>query len=99
MFCGIAYADDVTLNWAGVDKAVGYKIYISGNLGETWGNGIDVGNVNVYVYKDVPTDGLYLFRVSAYSDKGEAIRTEYGAWYNAEWIPKKSPSKVGIGDQ
>jgi hypothetical protein len=60
LLCGpaVIQAADVTLDWKAVAGAVGYKIYMSRDLGVTWplADVKDVGNVLVYTYLAVPED-------------------------------------------
>lgn len=92
---GLAHAADITLSWDPSDGATGYKIYMSTDNGQTWGDGLDLENVTEYQCH-APDAGLLLFRVSAYNDFGESIRNEAGAWYCGNWKPPIRPSGIGI---
>jgi hypothetical protein len=89
-------AADVKLSWDPSDGAVGYKIYMSTDQGQTWTAGIDVGAVVTYQYTGVQDAGLTLFRVSAYNGQGEAVRYNAGAWYCGDWKPPAVPTGVGV---
>lgn len=90
------WAADVTLSWDAADGATGYKIYSSVDQGATWDAGQDVGSVTEYTLTGQPDSGLVLYRVSAYSAHGEAIRTWSGAWFCKDWMPPASPTGAGI---
>ena len=89
-------AADINLRWDPSDGATGYKIYKSLDLGTTWSTGVDVGNITLYKITGVEENTLILFRVSAYNQTGEAIRTEYGAWYDHRKKPPLNPTGLGI---
>ena len=91
-----AYAGTATLEWNKVDRAKGYKIYASTDLGKTWGDGLDVGDVVTHKYENLPDTTIVLFRISAYNDSGETIRHEFGAWYNGLWKPLDAVDRTGI---
>ena len=91
-------ADTVNLHWDGVEKATGYKIYMSSDFGVEWNGGIDVGDVASYKCENVPESGLILFRVSAYNNAGEAIRHDFGTWYNGDWKPLDPVNGIGISE-
>ena len=93
---GISYAADISLKWDASSGATGYKIYKSEDGGTTWNAGVDVGNVVTYTYTGVVETALILFRVSAYSQAGEAIRLWSGAWYDHRKLPVQTPSGAGI---
>ena len=89
-------AADINLQWDPSEGATGYKIYKSLDLGVTWGPGVDVGNVTISRALNIEENILVLFRVSAYNQTGEAIRTEYGAWYDHRKKPPFNPTGLGI---
>jgi len=93
---GSVFADSATVEWVSVERATGYKIYISFDLGTTWDTGTDVGNVLSKQLDNIPMSGLVLFRVGAYGKNGETIRYEFGTWYNGDWKPINAVSGVGI---
>ena len=90
------FAADINLRWDPVVGAAGYKIYKSLDLGVTWSPGMDVGNITTSAVLNVEENILVLFRVSAYNSIEEAIRTEYGAWYDHRKKPIPKPSGLGI---
>lgn len=92
----LAPAADINLRWDPSDGATGYKIYKSLDLGVTWSVGMDVGNVETIRILNVEENLLILFRISAYNQTGEAIRTEYGAWYDHRKKPPINPTGLGI---
>lgn len=90
------FAADINLQWDPSEGATGYKIYKSLDLGVTWLTGTDVGNMTTFKILNVEENTLVLFRVSAYNQTGEAIRTEYGAWYDHRKKPPLNPTGLGI---
>ena len=90
------FAADINLKWDPSEGATGYKIYKSLDIGVTWSPGTDVGNVTTFRVLNVEENIIILFRVSAYNQTGEAIRTEYGAWYDHRKKPPLNPSGLGI---
>jgi len=95
-FTSSAFAAEVTLVWDPSEGAIGYKIQKSIDLGATWSTPIDVGNVTMYKFTGVEENTLVLFRVSAYNQIGEAIRTEAGAWYDHRKKPPIQPLGLGV---
>jgi hypothetical protein len=91
---GHGLAANVKLQWDLSPEAAGYKIYMSSDLGMTWSEARDAGNVLTYTWANVPDVGLILFRSSAYDASGEAIRYEAGVWYNGDWILRPT---TGLG--
>lgn len=78
-----AWADALTFTWIPSAGATSYKLYQSADLGVTWTVVVTVGAPPAVV--NVPTDKLYLFRVSAINTAGEAVQQSKGAWYNGLW--------------
>lgn len=93
---GVLHAADVHLEWDVAANAAGYKIYMSIDNGQTWDDGMDVGNVTDFVYPNVPDAGRVLFRASAYNSHGEAIRYTAGSWYCGDCTPPYKPSGLGV---
>jgi len=102
LLCGpaVIQAADVTLDWKAVAGAVGYKIYMSRDLGVTWplADVKDVGNVLVYTYLAVPEDRVILFKASAYKigGTGEMVRNWSGGFYDYRQLPLLAPSNLSI---
>ena len=96
LFPTLALAADVTMTWEPSTGATSYKVYMSTDNGSTWPTVKDVGNVTDYVWTDAPATGLVLWRVSAYNATAEAIRTEAGVWYNADWHDPETPKGIGV---
>ena len=94
-FVSLASAADITLQWDPAEGATGYKLYISTDNGQTWSEGIDVGNVTTYTLT-VPDHQLVLIRASAYNNFGESIRTDAGVFYNSDWLAPEKPSGTGV---
>ncbi|GAF73740.1 unnamed protein product [marine sediment metagenome] len=94
---GTAFAVDATLNWEASSDSIGYKIFKSLDLGVTWDDGIDVGNVTTYLYTNIEETGLVIFRVSAYNTAGETVTYWSGAWFNYLWLPPLSAQGLGLG--
>jgi len=92
----IAFADEVPLAWDKSDGALGYKVYMSTDLGTTWNEPIDVGDVLTYVYTDVPSTKRVLFRISAYNNEAEVVRFDAGVWYKGDAKPPKFVSSLGV---
>ena len=90
------WAADVTLKWATVDDADGYRISQSVDMGNTWGTPIDVGDVSSYTVTGVPDSGLVMWRVESYNAHGTAINSWAGAWYNKDWQPPTAPTQLGV---
>ena len=86
----------MNLSWDVEPTATGYKIYQSVDLGQTWDQGLDVGNVIEVLYPDIPDTGIVMFRASAYNEHGEAIRYTAGVWYCGDCTPPETPSGFGI---
>lgn len=92
-------AVDVPLVWDPAPGALGFKIYKSKDLGQTWEMVKDVGNVLAYKLTGVEETGLILFRASAYYEGGlELIRYESGAWIDQTKV-KKAPPALGIRNE
>ena len=96
MFVSLACAANVDLAWNSVQDADGYKLYMSQDSGLTWDTGVDVGDVTIYTYQNVPDVGLVLFRVGAYNENGETLRSWSGAWWNSEWQPPTPAGGLGV---
>lgn len=92
----LVFSADVTLKWDISERATGYKIYKSLDLGITWLTPIDVGNVLTYTYTNIEENTLILFKASAYNIVGESVRTWSGAWFDNRKKPILSPSSQGI---
>lgn len=89
------YSADLPLAWDARSEATGYKLQISTDMGATWGEIRDAGNVQTYTWLGAPDTGLVLWRVSAYNATGEAWGTTKGAWYCGSWLVP--PPAVGLG--
>ena len=91
----ISNAAEITLHWDASENATGYKIYISLDCGQSWDDGLDVGNVTTYKI-NVPDHQLVLLRASAYNNFGESIRTDAGVFYNSDWKRPGKPSEASV---
>lgn len=91
-----AHAADVVLSFDPVDGATGYRIEMSQDLGITWGMSQDTVGMTTHTFTGAPEDSLLLFRVAAYNDVQESVRTYSGAWYDHRLVPMDSPSGAGI---
>lgn len=89
------FAGSVTIKWDASQEATGYKVYASYDLGTTWDDGTDVGNVTEYVY-EVPDEGWVMFMISAYNESGEVRRMDSGVWVNKALVLPFPPQGVGV---
>lgn len=106
LFCSreAAFAADINLQWGQSERAVGYKIEISIDLGATWTEVPDLtyttfveGNLNLAMATITVADNvLVLGRVGAFNDKGTSWRLEQGIYYNSAWMPPPSPTGLGV---
>ena len=100
-FClpAIALADEVTVTWEMPPTNAhieGFRVYKSDDLGQTWQLAKEVNaTVTQTKLENLPSDHLILFRVSAYNQAQESIRTNAGAWYNGEWTVPPRPRGAG----
>ena len=89
-------ADEVTLSWDPSTGATGYNVYMSLDMGKTWDNGVDVGNVTTVTIPDIPGTGYVYFRAGAYNGSDEAIRYTAGVWHCGDCGPPPAPAGIGV---
>ena len=90
----LSHAATVNLAWDPVAGATMYRIYASADQGQTWAQVTEVGTPAAQII--APDTGLILYRASALNAQGEAIRFEFGAWYNGSWQLTLRPAGLGI---
>lgn len=91
----LSHAATVTLLWDPVTGATAYRIYRSADQGVTWVQAAEVADPTAQLLGE-PDAGLLLYRASAVNSQGEAVRMEFGAWYNGTWLPIPPPAGLGI---
>ena len=90
----LSHAATVNLVWDPVTGATTYRIYSSADQGATWAQVIEVATPTAQV--TAPDAGLILYRASAVNSQGEAVRMEFGAWYNGTWLPIPPPAGLRV---
>ena len=90
-----AQAESVTLSWDPVDRATGYRLYLSTDGGTSW-DARDVGHVTEYEWPDVPEDSIVLWKAGAYNEAGDAVMEWAGAWVDITKKPPAVPHGLGV---